>query len=264
MTVPGHDGAVSAEPREKAPPAGLHEDAAASCPRGDVVVVVAARAATRVGDREFLHDTVAGVLGVPRDTVAIARECASCGGDHGRPVVARGGDGVHVSLSRAGGSVAVAVSFAGPVGVDIESLDAAAAAGFDAVAFGPDELAALSVATESAPRLRLALWTAKEAVLKATGDGLRVDPREVVVAVPAGTDHPVLLALPGAEVPPGDVHLAAFDAGAGLVGTVAVIAPARPGIRTAPPAPISPPAGAPDGDPRSRDRRGQSRGSGSA
>ena len=84
-------------------------------------------------------------------TPVIEQTCADCGGPHGRPTVA----GLWLSLSRcAVGVVAAAASV--PVGIDVEP------AGSDAVA-----------------GMSLAEWTRTEAVLKADGRGLRVDPGEV-------------------------------------------------------------------------------------
>jgi len=204
-----------------------------------VVVVVRERATTPAGDRALLVGVVADATGVDRSGVQVSRRCPRCEGDHGRPVLVRCGErgveGIDLSLSRAGRSVAIAVSFAGPVGIDIESVAAAARAGFDDVAFGPLERESLAAA--GSPALRTAMWTAKEAMLKATGDGLRVDPRELQVSfadrMPVDPAHPgglALIAWPGAPTPVGSFQLSALDAGPGLVGTIAVIADAPPPI----------------------------------
>lgn len=214
---------------------------AASAPH--VVVLVCERATTTAGDRMLLVGVVAEVTGVPRAEVVVSRRCARCGGDHGRPVLVRCGErgveGIDLSLSRAGRSVAIAVSFAGPVGIDIESVAAASHAGLDDVAFGPPERERLASA-DGSPALRTAMWTAKEAVLKATGDGLRVDPRELEVSfvgrMRGSPPRPALAGWPGAPVPVGSFHLSALDVAPGLVGTIAVIAPARPDIRQLAPA----------------------------
>ncbi len=201
------------------------------------MIVVCERATTPAGDRALLVGVVAEATGVTLAEVEISRRCARCRGDHGRPVLVRCGErgieGIDLSLSRAGRSVAIAVSFAGPVGIDIDSVDAAAQSGFDDVAFGPAERDRL--ATAGPPELRTAMWTAKEAVLKATGDGLRVDPRELEVAfagrMRGAPPRPALVGWPGSPVPVGSFQLSALDAGPGLVGTIAVIADARPEIR---------------------------------
>ncbi|GAB3137334.1 4'-phosphopantetheinyl transferase superfamily protein [Marisediminicola antarctica] len=201
------------------------------------MVVLRERAMTPAGDRALLVRVVAEATGVTPAEVEVSRRCARCGGDHGRPVLVHCGelgvDGIDLSLSRAGRSVAIAVSFAGPVGIDIESVAAASRAALDDVAFGPAERERLADA-DASPALRTAMWTAKEAVLKATGDGLRVDPRELEVSFAGrmrGAPRPALVGWPAAPVPIASFQLSALDAGPGLIGTIAVIADARPDIR---------------------------------
>ena len=233
---------------------------------GDVVLVVAPRGATDAADRLFLAAAAAWVLGAAPATVQIERSCPHCGGqDHGRPMVtvasgsrsspgslsSPGSRPLHVSLSRTGGTVALALTFLGPVGVDIESVADVSRAGFDAVAFdavafGPAELATLAeLAGTDAAGARARLWTAKEAVLKCTGDGLRVDPRDLTVALPGrrSRDEPHLDAWRGARIPVDAIRLRRFEPGTGLVGTVAVFADAGfaaggPTVRVVPAADI--------------------------
>ena len=201
--------------------------------------MLAPRAPTDAADRLLLAAAAAWVLGVAPPSVRIERSCPHCGGtDHGRPLVAvspgagSGAGPLHVSLSRAGRCAAFALTFLGPVGIDIESVAAVSRAGFDpvlfdAVAFGPAELAALTaVPSIDAAGARARMWTAKEAALKCTGDGLRVDPRDLTVSLPdfgAPTD-PGLRAWRGAGFPVDALRLRGFEPGTGLVGTVAVLA----------------------------------------
>lgn len=216
---------------------------------GDVFIVVAPRGPTDAAERQFLAAAAAWVLGLDPRFVQIERGCPHCGGrNHGRPlVVVSAGAGspsafsspasrpLHVSLSRAGGSVVFALTFLGPVGVDIESVADVSRAGFDevafdAVAFGPVELAALAALSGAeAVGARARLWTAKEAALKSTGDGLRVDPRDLTVSLPGrrGPADPGLTAWRGAGFPVDSLRLRCFEAGTGLVGTVAVLADGR-------------------------------------
>lgn len=88
-------------------------------------------------------------LGVPAVQVPLERTCERCGAPHGRPRVA----GAHVSIAHSGGTALVAVSDA-PVGADLEPLGRAVPIDSGAADL-PD-------------------WVRKEAVLKLTGDGLRV------------------------------------------------------------------------------------------
>jgi hypothetical protein len=109
---------------------------------------------------------------------AVEYRCAHCGGsDHGQPRVPGG----FVSLARAGDLVAFAATVTGPVGIDIETVDRVAASGFDDVAFTETERRRIARADQP-DLLRATLWTAKEALLKASGTGLRTAPREVEVA----------------------------------------------------------------------------------
>ncbi|QNE22942.1 4'-phosphopantetheinyl transferase superfamily protein [Kribbella qitaiheensis] len=86
----------------------------------------------------------------------------------GRPVV----DGLSVSLSHARGLVAVAASFAGPIGVDVESRREFEIDGMARRWFDPAEVTWLHQQPDPLDAF-LRLWTAKEAVGKALGRGLR-------------------------------------------------------------------------------------------
>lgn len=100
---------------------------------------------------------------------------------------------LEVSLSHASGVVAAATSGAGPIGVDVEAVAATGFAGFDEVALHVDERP-----SSAADRARA--WTRKEALLKATGQGLTLDPRRVRIG---GTGpHPRLLDWPAAPLDP--------------------------------------------------------------
>lgn len=88
-------------------------------------------------------------LGVPAAQAPLDRTCERCGAPHGRPRVA----GAHLSIAHAAGTALVAVSDA-PVGVDLEPVGRGV----------PIDSGAADLAD----------WVRKEAVLKLTGDGLRL------------------------------------------------------------------------------------------
>ncbi|WP_166784642.1 MULTISPECIES: 4'-phosphopantetheinyl transferase superfamily protein [unclassified Cryobacterium] len=234
----------------------------------DVVIVIAPRGATDAADRRFLAAAAAVVLGVDPLFVRIDRRCSHCDGrDHGRPQVAvppgttsgsraashPASRPLHVSLSRAGRCVAYALTFLGPVGIDIESVADVSRARFDAVAFGPAELAVLGeLSGVDAAEARARLWTAKEAALKCTGDGLRVDPRDLTITLPGrrSPDAPRLAGWHGARVPIDAIMLRGVEPGPGLVGTVAVLTEGvltsgEPTVRLVPAADIRHDANAP-------------------
>lgn len=125
--------------------------------------------------RMLLRELAAELTGHDLASITVTAACPDCGLEHGRPHV----DGLFVSLSHAGEFVVAAASATEAVGVDVESRNVSREriAGLHDVAGGDD----------------LEHWTRVEAVLKADGRGLRVDPREVVirndVATLAGTGY---------------------------------------------------------------------------
>lgn len=165
---------------------------------------------------------LATVLGVEPPALRFDRTCAVCGAQHGRPVLE--GTRLHVGLARTDGVVAFAVSADAAVGVDVESVSGTDFPGFPDTALHPDERAAVEVADGSARlRRRAVAWTRKEAVLKAAGVGLRVDPATFHTP-PSGIPTQV----PGVD---GDVTVVDLDLGSRLdlaevVGAVALLRPA--------------------------------------
>ena len=109
------------------------------------------------------------------EAVSLLREpCSHCGGPHGRPYVL--GRGVHFSLSHTRGMVLIALA-SRPVGIDVETLLDAPVVDELISQLHPDEAAELAVVPyEARPRAFARCWTRKEAVLKATGVGLNVEP----------------------------------------------------------------------------------------
>jgi 4'-phosphopantetheinyl transferase len=104
---------------------------------------------------------VARRLGLPAERISIERTCDDCGRPHGRPRLP--GTGLTASISHSGDRVAVALTESVPVGVDVEQIRPV----------GVDELANF-----------FRYWTRKEAVVKATGEGLRMALPKVVVTRP--------------------------------------------------------------------------------
>ncbi|MHC5795675.1 4'-phosphopantetheinyl transferase family protein [Lacisediminihabitans sp. FW035] len=170
----------------------------------------------RMRDRGFLHAAVAGVLLPDAAIPVIGQRCVDCGGDHGQPLIGDG-DAVWASLTRAGGVVAVAVSTAGPVGIDLADPAAVTRAPLDA--FGADEVTLIRDSADPA-RTTTRLWTAKEAILKADGRGLRCDPRDLRL----GIEPFALMRWDDCPVPLDAVTVDRFDEPRGLLGTVASFA----------------------------------------
>jgi 4'-phosphopantetheinyl transferase len=127
--------------------------------------------------RLLLRDVAREVLGREPEITAT---CPDCGAAHGQPRL----DGLFASIAHADGLVIVAVSTESPVGVDVEPNDAEVP---EAVAGGAT----------------VRHWTGVEAVLKADGRGLRVDPREVRIAGSAASVDGVDYLLDYPETVPG-------------------------------------------------------------
>lgn len=131
---------------------------------------------------------VAGVTGAQPERVVLWATCDRCGGPHGAPrVTVDGVDGRHVTISRCREAVVVAVSSA-RIGVDVEALGRTRT-GLAEAALSRTELELLEqVPAGERDDVLTRWWVRKEAVLKAIGTGLDVDPRIVEVAGPS-TPH---------------------------------------------------------------------------
>jgi 4'-phosphopantetheinyl transferase len=144
-------------------------------------------------------------------------------GAHGKPCLRDRRAGVHFNVSHAEGLVLVAVARGVRVGVDVERLGGRPFLSLPGNVLRPAERAAL----ESLPGSRrddafLRLWACKEAVLKATGVGLAVDPALVEVSGP--TQSPRVVALPSPIGPASRWALVDLR----LPGYAAVLAVERP------------------------------------
>ncbi|MCW2547716.1 MAG: hypothetical protein JWN96_2176 [Mycobacterium sp.] len=155
--------------------------------------------------------------------VELINHCPRCGeGDHGQPRIP-GPSGLFVSLCHAGGWAGIAITREGPVGLDIELIDA-----LTPLASG-DAKEVLSAAerewwqriplAEKAPALA-AVWTRKEALLKAAGTGFHTEPQALTLSAP-GAD-PRLLSWRGQSPVPSGALVDVSPDGA-YAGSLAVL-----------------------------------------
>jgi phosphopantetheinyl transferase len=145
----------------------------------------------RTGDDEPVARVLAGYGG--GDSVTIERGA-------GKPRLVGARRDLRFSVSHAGGLTLVAVAAGREVGIDVERLGRRRWLSLPGHALTPAErrsLDALSGAAREAAFLRL--WTRKEAVLKAAGVGLAVDPARVEVSGPA--EPPAVLDVPASIGP---------------------------------------------------------------
>lgn len=120
----------------------------------------------------------------PQD-LRFLRRCPTCGSrTHGKPTLA-GHQGIAFSLSYTDTLAVIAVTDGIDVGVDVEHVSEADFGGFARVTMAPDEADAFGdLHGAELLSARAQVWARKEAILKATGHGLVVDPTEVVVSPP--------------------------------------------------------------------------------
>ncbi|ROR66837.1 4'-phosphopantetheinyl transferase family protein [Agrococcus jenensis] len=162
--------------------------------------------------RALARTLVAELAGVDAASVSIVQRCPDCGGPHGRPVVMAPPEarGVAVSLAHAGARHVAAARRGGRIGVDAELREAA-----------PGRVEALRGLLRRDDELPcdddlLRRWTRIEAVLKADGRGLRVEPATVVLDA---RDAGLVGSVPGAARAY-DLH--DIDLGPGLVVGLAI------------------------------------------
>jgi len=162
------------------------------------------RAARTAAGRDALREIAAEIVGADPADVTVRARCATCGGAHGRPVLggSRALDGLHASVAHAGDAVVVAVSADGPIGIDAEPRD-----------------------REAPPGMTLAEWVRIEAVLKADGRGLLVDPSLVRVEGDASGMTAWI------DVEPAGYRLVDVDLGSDLVVSVARRGPGELAVR---------------------------------
>lgn len=144
----------------------------------------AARTGRRAARERFvlgavtLRREVAAIVGEPPDRVVVDRRCPTCGLPHGRPTLP--GLGLHVSVTHSADVVGVAITPAGPVGLDVEAHGTGDVTSLHSFVLGDGEELE---ADDTAGFYRC--WTRKEALVKATGDGIGIGLSTVRVTRPA-------------------------------------------------------------------------------
>jgi 4'-phosphopantetheinyl transferase len=162
-------------------------------------------------------------LGQVPEAVRLDRTCPTCGAPHGRPRLVDPASSLRISVSHSGNRVVVAIADRGDVGVDVEAsgteLDVD---GLGTSVLTPAERAELDRSPADLREIGfLTYWTRKEAVLKATGDGLRVDPDRFTVSVPG--EPPRILDWPERPDLPSRISLHTLDPGPGHVACLALL-----------------------------------------
>ena len=143
-------------------------------------------------------------------------------GAYGKPELVDQSHRVHVNLATAGDRVVCAVTESGPVGVDVESHSVIADANrfgqLDRILLTPAERQLLGEIGDRVGSLTR-WWVRKEAVLKASGEGLTVEPATLLMSAP--NEAPRLLGWRGRSVPA--LWMSDLDVGTGYEAAVVVV-----------------------------------------
>jgi 4'-phosphopantetheinyl transferase len=161
----------------------------------------------------LLRVAAGSALDVPPSQVRVDRTCPRCTAPHGRPMLP--GTGLHASITHSGDLVGLALTAVAPVGLDVERVADVDIEGLSRLVLHPDEKA-------PDPEAFFTFWTRKEAVVKATGDGLGAPLAQVRVSDPAGP--PQLLAYPERAAPPA-AYLVDLRPADGYRAALALLAP---------------------------------------
>lgn len=182
----------------------------------------------RVADPRDATKMLGHMLGITPGSVALEHLCAHCGAsDHGQPLLLVNGEyaAPRISISRTPHWLAVAVTDgenpAQHVGVDIETVKRVARHDVHSVAYSPTETSIIASldAHERAPAATQ-LWTAKEAVTKALGVGLRADLTSFECSVVGPVVNECTVSHPGGIA---SVHF--HSPHAGVLAAVATVVP---------------------------------------
>lgn len=158
----------------------------------DVVAACARRgphADRTLAGRAALRLLLAHVLGEAPERareLSVERTCEQCGASHGRPRAV----GVSLSGSTSEEQVLVAVAaHDARVGVDVQTVPDSLWSGFDDAVVHPRELLRGGRLDEPGdPGRAIRLWTRKEALLKAAGTGLRLEPSRILLVNRSSTE----------------------------------------------------------------------------
>ncbi|MEV7613329.1 4'-phosphopantetheinyl transferase superfamily protein [Streptomyces sp. NPDC089799] len=144
-----------------------------------------------VTGRTLAKTALARMAGTDPEAVSLRARCPGCGGPHGKPRVVGPAAGWELSITHSGDVVAVALTLGGPLGIDVERWEPWAGPGlppeYDLVLTPAERAAVDRLPEERRARAGLTYWTRKEAVLKATGEGLNTPMTDFTLS---GPDEP--------------------------------------------------------------------------
>jgi 4'-phosphopantetheinyl transferase len=177
--------------------------------------------------RALARAVVGRVAGVSPGSVRFIAVCRGCGGPHGRLVADTPDGPLWVSVTHSAERVGVALAGGAACGLDLEAVTLRGALPVRALS-GRERAALGRLPDAGRVAAFIRLWTRKEAVLKATGDGLAVPPANLTVSPPWRPAR--LLSWVDRPPPHTAVHLRDLDVGPGYRACLAALD--RPAVVT--------------------------------
>ncbi|HVW44255.1 MAG TPA: 4'-phosphopantetheinyl transferase superfamily protein [Amycolatopsis sp.] len=163
--------------------------------------------------RVLAKTVLAGRRGVAPEAVTFDATCDDCGKPHGKPRLA----GVEFSISHSGDRIGLAVSTV-PVGLDVETDTRRADDSLIGYALNETEQQALAgLPADERISTFFQYWSRKEALMKATGRGLKIALRSITLS---GAE---LVDCTDDALDPATTRLADLDPGPGYRGAVAAL-----------------------------------------
>jgi 4'-phosphopantetheinyl transferase len=169
-------------------------------------------------------------LNVEPGSLQFSTRCQHCGEPHGKPQLTHPSSSLELSISHSEDRVVVAVADAAPVGVDVEHVQRGPQiAQMTQFVLSPAEQHVLAgMPAHERARGFFTYWTRKEAVLKATGYGLGVPLRQIVVSAP--DQPPTLLSWSAERTPPESVRFCELFVGPRYAACLAVLTAREPRV----------------------------------
>lgn len=168
-----------------------------------------------------LAKTVVGDhLGIPAPDVVFDAACEDCGKQHGPPRIPD--STLRLSISHAGDRVGLAIADGVQLGLDVESTTRRADDGLLDYALSAAERAAVAELSDvNRTHAFFRYWTAKEALMKATGKGLRIPLTSLTLSAP--DEQARLVSSEAPALDPDTTRLVSLRPGTGYDAAVAVL-----------------------------------------
>lgn len=174
--------------------------------------------------RVLAKSVVAGLLAQRPTTISFDATCPDCGKPHGRPTLPGGRP--QLSITHSGDRVGLALcDSAGDgagVGIDVESASRSSIDDLIRYALNDDERQMLEELPDRARHEAFFVyWSRKEALMKASGLGLKLPLRAMTLSAPG--EPPRLIASEHPALAPAAARLVDLDPGEGYQGALAVL-----------------------------------------